>query len=222
MVQCERLAMNWDPTITRSCWSMTTLHGLAYSNQALNILTDLTFAIFIPVPMLWKLQMNKRTKASVIGVLALGVFACIAAMVRVPSQMNYGKVGDLMWDSRNLTIWTVTECNIGIVAGSMPAMKPLFRPLLGTDSYISSFNLKSYHSDQFGSRTAPVRLHDTDPRDFIGISSNKDRNDSFKAQNQASQEQLVGGKSTFAGNIEKTAIATVGRETERSFLQRHV
>lgn len=147
MVQCERLAMNQDLTITRSCWSITTLHGLAYSNQALNMLTDFTFAILIPVLMLWKLQMNKRTKASVVGVLALGMFACIAAIVRIPSQMNYGKVGDFMWDSRDLIIQTVTECNIGIVTGSMPAIKPIFKPLLGSNLYILSFKLRYHYSD---------------------------------------------------------------------------
>lgn len=221
MVQCDHIAMNWDPTITRRCWSITTLHGLAYSNQALNILTDFTFAILIPVPMLWKLKMNKRTKASVIGVLSLGMFACIAAIVRIPSQMNYGKVGDFMWDSRDLTIWTVTECNIGIIAGSMPAMKPIFKPLLGSNPYITSFKRRYHFSDQYGNRTASVRLQDTNPRDFVGIGSNRDRNEDFEAQSQASQEELVGGKSISAGNIEKTVITTVERGPEGSLPQRH-
>jgi len=221
MVQCERIAMNWDPTIARSCWSVTTLRGLAYSNQALNLLTDIIFAILIPVPMLWKLQMNKRTKASVIGVLALGMFACIAAIVRIPSQMNYGKVGDLMWDSRDLTIWTVTECNIGIIAGSMPAMKPIFKPLLGNSPYISSFKRRYDFSDQYGNRTTSVRLQDTNPQNFVDVSSNRDRNEDFEAQSQASQEELVGSKSISAGNIEKTVITTVKRGPERSLPQRH-
>jgi hypothetical protein len=45
---------------------------------------------------------------------------------------SYGQEGDWLWDSRNLTIWTVVECNTGIVAGNLPCLKPLFRVVLGS------------------------------------------------------------------------------------------
>jgi len=45
---------------------------------------------------------------------------------------TYGKNGDWLWDSRNITIWTVVECNVGIIAGNLPCMKPLFRTILGS------------------------------------------------------------------------------------------
>lgn len=33
--------------------------------------------------------------------------ACVAAIIKIPQLVNYGKEGDLLWDSRNITIWTV-------------------------------------------------------------------------------------------------------------------
>jgi hypothetical protein len=33
--------------------------------------------------------------------------ACAAAMVKTSFLINYGKTGDFLWDSTNLTIWTV-------------------------------------------------------------------------------------------------------------------
>lgn len=33
--------------------------------------------------------------------------ACAAAMVKTSFLPNYGKTGDFLWDSTNLTIWTV-------------------------------------------------------------------------------------------------------------------
>lgn len=118
-----------------NCWSENTLHGLSYSNQAVSLFTDLAFALFIPVPMLWNLNVNRRTRFSLIGALGLGTFACAAAFVKIPYLVNYGKTGDWLWDSREISIWTIAECNTGIVAANMPAMRPLFKRLLGGTSF---------------------------------------------------------------------------------------
>lgn len=114
------------------CWGPDTLHGLSYSNLAVSLFTDLTFALFIPVPMLWDLNVNRRTRLSLFAALGLGTFACVAAFVKIPSLVNYGKTGDWLWDSRDITIWTVVECNIGIVAANLPPLRPLFKRLLGS------------------------------------------------------------------------------------------
>lgn len=132
VLQCKNLAALWDTTIPMQCWGQKTLQSLSYTNVSLNILTDLLFSIFIPIPMLWNVQMNSRTKASIVGILSLGVFATAAAAVKVSYIPNYGKTGDWLWDSRDITIWTVLECNVGIVAGSLPCLKPLFRHALGS------------------------------------------------------------------------------------------
>jgi hypothetical protein len=82
--------------------------------------------------MLWNVQMNRRQKFSLLAILGLGVFATAAALVKLSYVSSYGRSGDWMWDSRNLTIWTVIECNVAIIAGNLPALKPLFRTILGS------------------------------------------------------------------------------------------
>lgn len=111
---------------------MSTLQGLSYTNSALNIVTDLLFAIVIPTPMLWNLNVHFRTRVTLIGILGLGVFACAAAFVKLGYVTNYGKQGDWLWDSRNITIWTSVELNVGIIAGSLPCLRPIFRRFLGS------------------------------------------------------------------------------------------
>jgi hypothetical protein len=44
---------------------------------------------------------------------------------------GYGRFGDFLYDSTYLTIWVSTECNVGIFAASIPALKPLFKAVLG-------------------------------------------------------------------------------------------
>ncbi|KAK4125698.1 hypothetical protein N657DRAFT_678768 [Parathielavia appendiculata] len=132
MFQCTDIRVLWDNTITPNCWPESTLKGLSYTNVSLNILTDLCFAVFIPGPMLWNLNVNRRTRLSLLFSLGLGCFACAAAFIKIGSLVNYGKEGDWLWDSRDITIWTVVECNTGIVAGNLPTLRPIFRRILGS------------------------------------------------------------------------------------------
>ena len=58
--------------------------------------------------------------------------ATAAALIKTSFLPSYGRTGDWLWDSRNLTIWTAVESNIGIIAGNLPCLKPLFRAVLGS------------------------------------------------------------------------------------------
>ena len=111
---------------------MKTIQSLSYTNAALNMLTDLLFSLIIPLPMLWNLHVNLRTRVTLMCILGLGLFACAAAAVKISYLPNYGKKGDFLWDSRNITIWTATEVNVGITAASLPTLRPLFKSVLGS------------------------------------------------------------------------------------------
>ncbi|GAQ10036.1 hypothetical protein ALT_7357 [Aspergillus lentulus] len=140
--QCQNIRSIWDPSVTSKCFNPTQLLQLSYTNTALNILTDLIFAI-LPAFMLRHLQVNRRVKASLVCILGLGIFACTAAFVKLSILPNYGRTGDFLWDYTDLTIWVVVECNTGIIAGSLPTLKPLFKQVLG--SYGSQGSHSHYH-----------------------------------------------------------------------------
>jgi hypothetical protein len=63
--------------------------------------------------------------------------------VKVSYISSYGKAGDWLWDSKDLTIWTVQECCVGIVAGNLPCLKPLFRSMLSLTGYGSGSRSRS-------------------------------------------------------------------------------
>ncbi|EQB47027.1 hypothetical protein CGLO_13878 [Colletotrichum gloeosporioides Cg-14] len=131
LAQCTDIRFMWDKSVDSTCWSIEVLQGLSYANVTLNILTDLLFAT-IPIPMLWGLNVHRRARISLVAVLGLGVFACAAACVKSVYIVNYGKLGDVLWDSRNITIWTVAEMNVGIIAGSLATLRPMFKRFLGS------------------------------------------------------------------------------------------
>ncbi|EEU42063.1 uncharacterized protein NECHADRAFT_105529 [Fusarium vanettenii 77-13-4] len=153
MFQCTDIRILWDPSVKATCWSQQTLQGLSYTNSALNIITDLLFAIVIPTPMLWKLNVHFRTRVTLIGILGLGVFACAAAFVKLGYITNYGKLGDWLWDSRNITIWTSLELNVGIIAGSLPCLRPIFRRFLGSTYGKSSRKTPTTGATNYGRGT---------------------------------------------------------------------
>ncbi|PSN70207.1 hypothetical protein BS50DRAFT_308404 [Corynespora cassiicola Philippines] len=163
MFQCTNIAILWDPSNKGTCWGPQTLRALSYTNVCLNIVTDILFAIVIPIPMILKIQMNKRKKISLIGIMGLGIFATVAALIKAVHLNDYGKTGDWLWDSRNLTIWTVVETNVGIIAGNLPCMKPLFRTVLGS-TYGRGSNARSAskyaHSGAYGTGVSRGRAAD--------------------------------------------------------------
>lgn len=110
---------------------MYVVQSLGYTDVTLNIATGVFFAVVIPVPLLWNLNVNRRTRVSLIAVLGLGVFACAASINKTVYLYNLGHYSDWLWDSRNISIWHVVELNTGIVAGTLPAIRPLFRGILG-------------------------------------------------------------------------------------------
>ncbi|KAE8375209.1 integral membrane family protein [Aspergillus bertholletiae] len=150
--QCKDIRSIWDMSVKSKCFAPTQLLALSYTNTALNILTDLIFAI-LPAFMLRHLQVNRRVKASLVCILGLGVFACAAAFVKLSVLPNYGRTGDFLWDYSTLTIWVVVESNMGIIAGSLPTLKPLFKQVLG--SYGSRSKTRPYNT--YGSKQYRLR-----------------------------------------------------------------
>jgi hypothetical protein len=91
----------------------------------------------LPIPLIWGLQLNTRTKLSLIAILSLGWFACAAAIVKAVQQFHV--LEDLDWTYRDsFNIWNYVEFTIGILAASLPTLKPLFNWALDTARAITS------------------------------------------------------------------------------------
>lgn len=83
---CQPVAANWDASLrpTAKCASPDVITNLSYLVSASSIITDWACAI-LPIFILWKTQMNTRTKLSVGAVLTLGamyVKLCFLSAVR--------------------------------------------------------------------------------------------------------------------------------------------
>jgi hypothetical protein len=106
--QCRPLALTWDSSVPGECIPPANLKFAAFFNSSVAVLTDVVFAL-LPIPILWNVQMNWRVKSAVAGILSLGVFAAVSAIVKITFLGNYGKHGDFLWDSADITIWYVIQ-----------------------------------------------------------------------------------------------------------------
>jgi hypothetical protein len=116
------------------CISTEILLIIAYCYSSLTIVCDITLGI-LPACLIWCLQMSRRTKLALVGVLSLGAIASVAVVIRLPFLENYSDP-DFLYSTYQIAIWSVVETGLAIIAGSLITLRPLFRWFLdGGSSY---------------------------------------------------------------------------------------
>ncbi|KAH7073599.1 hypothetical protein BKA63DRAFT_37167 [Paraphoma chrysanthemicola] len=98
---------------------------LWYTNAAINISTDIMVAV-LPVQPIWGLQVPKRQKVALVGILTIGWFVCVVSILRLNSLVVVSNnPQDRMYYAAAGAYWSSIELNLGIVCASLPALKPL-------------------------------------------------------------------------------------------------
>ncbi|RYN28419.1 hypothetical protein AA0112_g7563 [Alternaria arborescens] len=134
--QCIPVAATWDlrlrpPPIgtgTAVCFDRPTFTAIGMMNTAVTISTDFLLAL-LPIPLVWQLQLNGRTKITLVCILALGLFAGVAAIIKSEKQKTALTDPD-PYVHDTFTMWRFIEYDVGIVVASLPSLKPLFKHIL--------------------------------------------------------------------------------------------
>ncbi|KAI6758659.1 hypothetical protein HG530_010899 [Fusarium avenaceum] len=85
-------------------------------------------------------KMHRTLKIMANLVMGIGALASVATIVRLPYSAAYSKPANQLYSIGNIILWTVVECSLGIIAGSMPMLRKLFKSLRKDDS---SYNADS-------------------------------------------------------------------------------
>ncbi|KFY90705.1 hypothetical protein V500_05043 [Pseudogymnoascus sp. VKM F-4518 (FW-2643)] len=134
--QCIPVDAAWDfiqrpppfGTGTAKCYSTPVFTAIGLFNGAVNIATDVAFAL-LPIPIIWKLSVNIRTKITLIFILSLGFLACVAAIMRETLLVTFFVTPDTNFENA-YALWNYAELAVGIIAACLPALRPLFAFLL--------------------------------------------------------------------------------------------
>lgn len=83
--QCDPPSYFYDQVLGLEgrCLPIAVVPNATIAHSAIGAVCDLVFAS-LPVPMLWNVQLNKRTKTVVAFLLGMGAVAGIALIVRIP------------------------------------------------------------------------------------------------------------------------------------------
>lgn len=82
LFQCSPVDYFWTRTGPGSCLAIDLIIDIAYVYSALSIVTDCTFTI-LPIWLVCRLQMDRRTKIALIPVLSMACIASCAVAVRL-------------------------------------------------------------------------------------------------------------------------------------------
>ncbi|KAF2999931.1 hypothetical protein E8E13_009060 [Curvularia kusanoi] len=148
---CQPIETLWGAANGTCNLQLNSTIGFFFS--AIEILTDWSLAI-LPAILLWNVQMKGRVKTSVAIILALASAASCATIVRLRYLALYSDPGEFMYGTGKIGFWSLMEEGIGIVAGSLPALRPLLSMRV---SFNSSMNTPGGTPGHTSGRSEPFR-----------------------------------------------------------------
>ncbi|OBT78024.1 hypothetical protein VF21_03106 [Pseudogymnoascus sp. 05NY08] len=113
---CRPFEYNWDQSIEGSCGDQIKSYIIT---GALNIVTD-ALVLGLPMPMIWRLQVNLRSKIALTGIFTIGFF-----IIRLKSLVTVS-YEDITYSVPDALIWSMLEPSLGLTLASITIMRPVF------------------------------------------------------------------------------------------------
>lgn len=218
---CIPIAASWDFSLrakpSTNCFSNDTFTAIGLYNSSINCATDFLFAI-LPIPIIIKLQVNRRTKITLACILSLGYFACAAGIVKAVKQHQFFDEPDPLWHN-DFNVWNMIELCVGILAASLPTLRPLFKKILETTkTYITSSRDHSGNRTAISGSAGYRRQRDIDEARDIKMDDWKDLSNSTGTATFSTVKTAVGTASdpdVRQGSTSKTARHTLAMTDPR-------
>ncbi|KAK2036571.1 hypothetical protein LZ31DRAFT_536209 [Colletotrichum somersetense] len=154
--QCTPITFYWhrytpESPIKGQCLSPALAIIPSYVSIVLGVFSD-WFLALLPITLVWRIQMQKKVKISVVGILAIGSMASLANVARIPYAKQLLSSPDYLANFTDLAIWSIIECALGLTATSLAMLRPLFVRLnvLVTSHVLSTFHLRSRTAHRSG------------------------------------------------------------------------
>ncbi|KAE9363226.1 hypothetical protein N431DRAFT_475389 [Stipitochalara longipes BDJ] len=160
MNECTPISAYWNDQFGPQCWKRRSISNiLFFVNAASNTFTDLCI-IAIVLPVFWGLQMEKRRKMFLFGVVCIGFLAIISSIIRMVIVSRVLKSTDPAWEAADMDIWSCVECNTSLICAAAPCTRHFInkiRPHL-LPTYIRQTTLKynGLKDSNAGSKSWPM------------------------------------------------------------------
>ncbi|KAH7171481.1 hypothetical protein EDB81DRAFT_198888 [Dactylonectria macrodidyma] len=129
--QCRPMKSYWTLTGHEDC----SAEGPPVLGQAITTVATDLLVCALPIPTLLKLKLPLSQRIALIVLFSLGIVVVFAASMRAYwSHYVTEETYDVTWEGFYLWIWTAVEANLGVICGSIPALRPLFRTIFRSKS----------------------------------------------------------------------------------------
>ncbi|KAF3309432.1 hypothetical protein TWF173_010898 [Orbilia oligospora] len=146
--QCKPIAAAYDllTKLEHQCNALT----MYYAITSIGVASDIAL-LFLPAPIVFKLQLPLWKKIAVLFLFSLGGLACIFAILRMIHLFDGVRGIDLTWDIVPVALYGQLEVTLAIIATSLPALKVLWKGWLPRlSNSINSRVKRSNHSEHSG------------------------------------------------------------------------
>ncbi|KAK9419907.1 hypothetical protein SUNI508_06913 [Seiridium unicorne] len=205
--KCTPLQRLWDSSVPGTCWSKTNLVRYQLFAAYYSALLDFVLA-FIPWKILMGMVMLRREKFGVAVAMSLGSVAGICGIVKAVLVVSIISP-DITYDRVDLTIWTLTEPAVTIMAACIPVLRMLYLELKSSQrSYFRSrpwmdpYSLEQTHPDHKSRRETRYGHNQRYARTSVVIMSTSGWQDSQEALQDLGANQT--GVTLPVGGIMKT------------------
>ncbi|KAH7012019.1 hypothetical protein B0J12DRAFT_790932 [Macrophomina phaseolina] len=126
-LQCWPLAGIWDRARHPDAVCVDTMPHF-YVTAACSMAAD-AWLVALVVPSILPLQIPRRQKVVLLGVVSLGWLVIVACIVRVLRIRAVADTADFTWASYDIAVWSAVEVDAGLLCAAAPATKPLFKAI---------------------------------------------------------------------------------------------
>ncbi|EUC47480.1 hypothetical protein COCMIDRAFT_89982 [Bipolaris oryzae ATCC 44560] len=124
--QCMPVSFFWtrlQGDINGKCLDIEIMIIATYFYGAVTAGTDIAWGILVGA-LIWKLQIDRRTKVLTAPFLGLACIASYAALVRMPYVANF-KNPDFLYATVEISMWSTIEVGVSICAANLATIRPL-------------------------------------------------------------------------------------------------
>ncbi|KAL6708785.1 hypothetical protein ACN47E_002481 [Coniothyrium glycines] len=151
--QCTPISEFWDNhPASDKCIAKGPTLGITYSLAAVNAIADWCLGT-LPFFMVRGMNMDFRTKMSVIGILGFAAIGSTGTVVRMFYLHTLLDGPDFLWATTDVAIWSTVEPGIGITAASLATLRPLMRIWFARSSRLASSEQSSRKDIAFARRS---------------------------------------------------------------------
>lgn len=130
ILQCQPIRASWDNSGDGGCFTYDVKYGIILAQAIISLVSDFAFAAF-PIVLLWRIQIDFKTKIGLWLLMCLGFITGACCLVRTVIN-NQALPKDGSYDGIVNWVWRTFEVQIGIIAACIPTLRPLYMRLVGS------------------------------------------------------------------------------------------